>query len=776
MKTFGYLLIAVLYSSLSYGQACGLRLTGHVHSTASHENLGSASITLSEKGKTLITNEKGNFVFDSLCPGTYTILVSHASYGNTTRTITLRGNTTHTDLDLSPTNVTLSEVTVTGARGLASTGQKKELSGRELEESRGGTISEALSNLNGVALLQTGSTISKPVIHGLHSNRILTINNGVRQEGQQWGNEHAPEIDPFIANRLTVIKGVDELRYGSDAIGGVILVEPRALRSTPGWESEVNAVYFTNNQQLVASAIYEQQLKALPAFTYRLQGSVKRGANVTTPHYRLNNTAVAEGNFSLAAGWRREHFNTEAYYSLFSTRAGIFAGAHVGNLADLEQAIASERPAVTFTGQRSYGFDRPYQNVLHQLLKSKTGFDINGHKFNILLAGQYNQRQEFDVLPNAAGKGAQINLSILTTSEEITWEHPRISNFTGVVGAVALQQDNTYGGRYLIPNYNARSFGAYALEKWAREKWNVEAGIRFDDKNINTSRLQSASQTFTAYQFHFSTLASSLNAGYKLTPQWKVNANVALSTRAPHVNELLTNGIHHGAGTYEQGNINLKPEQSLHYSINSLYTGSNKLVSAEVTLYTNRINDFIFQQPRPEEPVLTIRGAFPKIVYEQTDALLQGLDLSTGIQIHPRLLLTTKYSMLRARNKRINDWLIGMPSDRLGNELTYSLKETKRFTSTYFSVELQNVAKQRRVPSDKNGKQDYKAPPAGYALLNAHFSTSIPHPKRPLTLGVGVTNILNRAYRDYLNSFRYFTDAMGRNISLRLKIGLHPVK
>src|SRR5688500_11682563 len=148
-----------------------------------------------------------------------------------------------------------------------------------MEKIKGLVISEALSKINGVTLLQTGSTISKPVIHGLHSNRVLTINNGVRQEGQQWGNEHAPEIDPFIANRLTVIKGVDELRYGSDAIGGVILVEPRALRTTPGHNAESNAVYFTNNRQYVASAIFEQQLKKLPPLTYRLQGSFRKGAN-----------------------------------------------------------------------------------------------------------------------------------------------------------------------------------------------------------------------------------------------------------------------------------------------------------------------------------------------------------------------------------------------------------------------------------------------------------------------------------------------------------------
>jgi iron complex outermembrane receptor protein len=174
--------------------------------------------------------------------------------------VTLAANM-HADIDMVPLKGLLAEVTVTTARAQQVTGIRKELSARDLEQTKGFSLAEALSRVTGVAMLQTGATISKPVIHGLHGNRILTINNGVRQEGQQWGNEHAPEIDLFIAGRLTVIKGVDELRYGSDAIGGVILVEPKALRTLPGYNAEFNAGYFTNNRQYIASGVWEQQLQ-----------------------------------------------------------------------------------------------------------------------------------------------------------------------------------------------------------------------------------------------------------------------------------------------------------------------------------------------------------------------------------------------------------------------------------------------------------------------------------------------------------------------------------
>jgi iron complex outermembrane receptor protein len=267
----------------------------------------------------------------------------------------------------------------------------------------------------------------------------------VRQEGQQWGNEHAPEIDPFIAARLTVIKGVDELRYGSDAIGGVILVEPRPLRQTPGYNAEFNTLYFTNNKQYVASGIFEQQLRKLP-FSYRVQGTFRKGANVRTPGYRLNNTGLEEKNLSLTTGYRKEHFSTELYYSLFNTQIGIFAGSHIGNLSDLQRAIASPKPDPTFTGENTYRVDRPYQDIQHHLLKSRTTIDWGNSRFTVLVAGQYNNRKEYDVVRNAAARGAQIDLSVYTFTEEITWEHPKKGAFSGTAGLVAMQQDNSYAG------------------------------------------------------------------------------------------------------------------------------------------------------------------------------------------------------------------------------------------------------------------------------------------------------------------------------------------
>ena len=520
------------------------------------------------------------------------------------------------------------------------------------------------------------------------------------------------------------------------------------------------------------SGIYEQQLKKLPALTYRIQGTYKRGANAATPNYRLNNTASDEWNFSATAGWRKEHFNTELFYSQFNTKLGIFIGSHIGNLTDLENAIARNEPDPVFLGQDSYKIGRPYQEVTHQILKSRSQYLYHGHKFTLQLAGQFNNRKEYDIVRSSTIKSPQLNLSISTFSEDLSWEHPVKNHFSGTIGLAAMQQDNAYAGRYFIPNYQSYTYGAYAIEKWNYGNWDIQGGLRYDYKTISTNRLLSGGSSFDQYSFDFSTFAGSFNTGYKISPAVKANLNLSLASRAPHVNELLSNGIHHGTATYEEGDINLKTEKSFNITGSLQFQNASRSVTGELAVYRNQINDFIYRQPVPDEPVLTIAGAFPLIRYQQTDATLTGADASITWKFHPQWEWTNRASILRARNRVTDDWLILMPADRMGSELAFHFKDGKKLRNSYLSAEWQQVFRQSRVPDDKNGRQDYKAPPDAYSLINLHGSTTLHWGNQDLVVSIGVRNLLDHAYRDYLNSMRYFTDEMGRNINFRVQIPL----
>ncbi|RYY11260.1 MAG: TonB-dependent receptor [Chitinophagaceae bacterium] len=307
----------------------------------------------------------------------------------------------------------------------------------------------------------------------------------------------------------------------------------------------------------------------------------------------------------------------------------------------------------------------------------------------------------------------------------------------------------------------------FKCQKWKKNKWDIQAGIRYDYKVFSTQRLRNS--VLTAHDFDFSTLGASLNTAYTIRPDMHVNINLSHASRAPHVNELLSDGIHHGTATYEVGDINLSPEKSYNLSIGFDYANPAKTFTAELNLYNNYIRDFIYQQPKPDEPVLTIAGAFPKIMYEQTNALLRGLDAAFGYHFLKQLALSSKVSILRAYNKSTDDWLISMPADRISNELVYTFKGNEHITEPYIGVEFSNVFRQGRVPGDKNGRQDYKEPPPAYNLVNMNAAVTLRFGKYPFTVGAGVHNLLNTRYREYLNSFRYYVDEAGTNVQLRLK-------
>lgn len=458
----------------------------------------------------------------------------------------------------------------------------------------------------------------------------------------------------------------------------------------------------------------------------------------------------------------------QAFYSQFQTQIGIFPGSHIGNLTDLLTIIPLSRPDDIFLGENTYHLRRPRQEVLHRLLKLNTVVNRNQHKFNFTFSGQYNHRSEFDIVRSSSNTKPQVNLAIITSTEDISYEHPSFHNISGTFGLSMMQQDNSYSGRYLIPNYFANNYGAYWIEKWSAKRWDIEGGIRYDYKTVRTKRLK-FNGTRIDHDFNFSTAGSSINAGYRILNDLKINVNGSFTSRAPHVNELLIDGIHEGAGTYEQGDIGLKPERSLNVSAGLNYTSKNKNFSAEIYVYHNRIDDFIYQQPKPDDPVLTIVGAFPLIRFEQTDALLKGLDASVEYHLFHNFLVSSRLSLLRAKNKKTNDWLILMPADRWRNELAYNFKNGNRFADTYISAEA-IFTFAPRVPSDVNGKQDYKVPPGEYTLVNLNASTTVGLFNTRVTLGIGVRNLFDKAYRDYMNTFRYYADEMGRNFIIRLKL------
>ncbi len=778
----------VLISSLGVSAQCVLELSGVVSDLDTRERLSEATVTIRELNRSVRSDGKGEYVLKGLCPGSYTVVVSHVSCQPYSFHIDLREDQ-HRDVALSHAAEQLREVIVRTAAGAGTTAVSAELKGRALEATRGLTLGESLRSLNGVTTLQTGNNIYKPVIHGLHSNRVLILNNGIRQEGQQWGSEHAPEIDPFIANRLTVIKGASSIRYGGDAIGGVVLVEPKLLPyGVKGINGELNTAVFSNNRQGVLSAMAEGSPAGKPAYAWRLQGTVRRGGNARTPGYWLANSGAEEMNMSATIGKRGERSGSELFYSLFSTRLGIFSGAHIGNVTDLMQAItAGQPPAYIQEEGFSYAIGRPYQQVMHQLVKWKSFWELgDAARFQVTSSWQYNQRREYDII-RSARTAPQLELGLGTGGLEAVLDHFGGQRLKGSVGFSGMYQLNQYGFRYFIPNYRSLNLGFFVAEKYTIGSWVMEAGLRFDHRNLtrvtdnddvpfNTRMGRELAPGAPYGERFFNGFSGNLGVNYR-KDNWKFVLSGTTAWRAPQVNELFSDGLHHGAARIETGRSDMQTERSWGLATAIEYEDSKWML--EVDLYHKRIDRFIYLKPS-FPPQLTIRGAFPSFVFDQTDAQLNGADVQASYLLDNHFRVQAKASLLRAFDLSAGDWLIQMPADRYEGGLEYLFKDGRQIRETYLRGTIQHVRRQTRVPATGNIElpvaggvikaSDYAAPPPAYTIVGLEAGTHLDVRHRDLSIILSVTNLLNVRYRDYMNAFRYFADDMGRNVSLRVKV------
>ncbi len=768
-QRIAFLVLSVLIATplvLTAQAPCSYGLSGRVIDLDDGRELDGTFVILTNADQTQITNQHGIFKFTGLCAGSHTLLIRHVGCRDTLIGVHLKKDLKLT-IRLPHSAIELGEIDVMDKQpDMIRSQTVNELKDADLDRTRGQSLGESLKLISGVTTLNTGSTISKPMIHGMQGYRVLILNNGIRQEGQQWGNEHAPEIDPFIASKLSVIKGANAVRYGSDAMAGVILVEPAELPDTASVTGEVNLVGMSNGQSGTASGILQGYFDQLKGLSWRAQGTYRKGGNIRTPQYYLKNTGVEEMNYSYTLGYHRKNIGLEAYYSQFNTKVGIFTGAHIGNLSDLKAAFASAKPQDSLASF-SYDIGRPYQDVSHELAKAKLHIHLAPRwLLNAQYAYQYNIRQEFDKTPPRSTSYVDPNkpdldYRITSQTAELVLEHLNIKSFRGQFGASYMNQKNVYLGRFFIPNFKNNTFGVFATERYVRQHLELEAGLRFDQKH-----LQSYYYTGNVLQspdLQFRNISWNLGAIIKPTQTFHIFVNAGSAWRAPAPNELYSNGLHQGLGSIERGNPNLKTEQVYNLTVTGLYQTKN--YAFELTAYHNQFSNFIYLNPG-NQPELTIKGAYPVFNYMQADARISGLDGKASAVFFNSLEITAKSMLLRAWNYSIDDYLVYMPADR------YSLdaKVFRRFSGVlqeaYIQGGYQYITKQWRVPDST----DFAPPPKAYGLLSAEIGSRFRFGKQQIVISMTATNLLNTVYRDYLDRFRYFADSQGRNFTLRLRV------
>lgn len=753
---------------------CQFSLKGKIVDSHNGEPLFFTRIYLKEINRTTLSDSLGEFQFSTICAGKITLIVKNLNNEEVIKKEIIIDSNQFIYLQFESHLEQLEEVRIEGHhinKQEIESLQKTEISGLTLEKTRGLSLGESLKTITGVTSIQTGPTISKPMIHGMYGNRILLLNNGVKLEAQNWGSDHAPEIDPFIASKLSVIKGASSIRYGMEAIAGVVLVEPKEMPIEKCVRGELILVGASNGKAGTASSYLEGAFdKKLSRLSWRVQGTIKEAGNFKTPTYYLSNTAMNESNYSGAIFYNKKKFDLDVYYSSFNSKVGIYSGSSVGNLKDLLFLFNSPEPIVP--SYFSYEINRGYQTINHNLLKIKGCYHFqNVGNLIYTYSRQTNRREEF-------GQGLSYNQAIvdqnipdayfqlITDASELIYEHKNWGAISGSIGLDFSTQGNVFRGlefRALIPNYRNYGGGVFILEKWQKNKVTIELGVRYDYKWMRSYIQNYTKSTTYSVDNSWDNTSVTLGNAYRFKKEFKLNSSFGIGWRPPSPIELYALGIHQSAASFEIGDTTLKSEKS--YNFQSYLNYSNQKLSFEFGGYFNSISNYIYLKPLLT-PVVTISGTYPAFNYTQATIFYSGLDVSLNYDLSKNIEFTSKSSIVYAYNRDIQDFLINTPSNRFNNGITFKKEKFKKMKNMFVEFSTMGVTQQRNVPLNS----DYVAPPKGYFLMNIDLGTSFLIKKQLVSINFSVTNLANTVYRDYLNRFRYYSNELGRNFTLRIKV------
>ncbi|HEX9601605.1 MAG TPA: TonB-dependent receptor, partial [Mariniflexile sp.] len=473
-------------------------------------------------------------------------------------------------------------------------------------------LADGITNIAGVESVTTGLSIGKPVIRGLSSNRVLVYAQGVRMENQQFGDEHGLGLSDSGIESVEVIKGPASLLYGSDALGGVLYINPEKFAQSNTSNADFNGNYFSNTQGFNTNAGYKA---SDDHFKFLFRGSLTEHADYKTNTYRVTNTRFKEQDFKAGVGYQKESFKTEFRYNVNHSKLGI--------PEEIGEQSTNKTPLL------------PFQDITNHVFSSKSSVFFNNSRLDINLGYIYNDRKEFEEHHHdeeeeehedeLEGENevleAALHMKLKTANYDVKYNLPTLGKFETIVGIQGMNQVNTnYGEEQLIPNATTNDFGILATSHIHFEKADVQLGARFDNRHIDVS---------TGLQKNFNSFNGAL--GLKTDIAKKVTARINLATgfRSPNLSELTSDGSHEGTNRYEIGNENLESEQNFQTDIALEF--KNEHVEFFVNGFYNTINNYIYLSPNGE----SIDGD-PVFVYLQNDANLYGGEV--GLHIHPHPL------------------------------------------------------------------------------------------------------------------------------------------
>ena len=686
--------------------------------------------------------------------------------------------------DMFYRHLNLNEVTVTGVTGDTklkyATAPVSIVSPQVLRATASTNIIDAIAHQPGVSQLTTGGSISKPIIRGLGYNRVVVMSEGVRQEGQQWGDEHGVEVDGSSVNSVEILKGPASLMYGSDAMAGVVILHSKPTLAEGDMRANVSTEYQTNNGLFnynLSIAGNQHGFVWDARFSDKMAHAYKNKYDGYVPGSQFRERA---GRLMLGVDktWGHSRLTWTAYH----LTPGIVEGERNPETGELECST---------NNVKTYGKSLPFQQVKHYKLVWDNSLSLSSGYLKAIIGYQQNRRQEFE--ESADEYELFFKLHTLTYDlRYLTHEWDGWKFSTGIGGM--YQKSGNEGEEYLIPDYRLFDFGIYATTtKAIGDSWTLNGGVRYDHRRLHGDELiEDGDMRFTDFSRHFNGLTGSIGAVCNINKHFNVRLNLARGFRTPNMSELSSNGVHEGSIRYELGNQQLKAEYSLQADLGLDFT--SRYVSAQVALFANRIDNYIFTHRLNQE----IEEGYLTYAYTQGDARLLGFE--AGVDFHPvhSIHFSNSFSYVDARLMHASadtKYLPFTPAPHWASELKWELfhhshttvnhhhttdaAHRSLFNNLYVAAGLDCYLKQTHIYS----ADDTETKTPGYALLSISAGSDIQVKGRKIAeLYITADNLLDKAYQNHLSRLKY-ADVnvatgrrgifnMGRNITFKIVVPL----
>ena len=738
-------------TGISYSQ---YNLTGSILDANSEEPIIGATVYLQEPEKGGISDVNGNFSINNIPSGNYTLVVSSLGYGTRTQKVSIPSEEPLTVL-LSPTAIEMEEVIVSTPFHQLQSDNVMKVDRATMEEiNRTGTLTlaEGISNLAGVETISTGTGIGKPVIRGLSSNRVLVYTQGVRLENQQFGDEHGLGLSSSGTESIEVIKGPASLLYGSDALGGVLYLNPERYAAEEDTEVDAKINYYSNTQGLEANAGFKtsgENLKFLVRGNYAVHSDYLTGNGD-----RVTNTRFNEFDLKSGIGYRTSGYKGDLRYNLNSGEAGI--------------------PEEIGLQSTSKEIMEPYQKIQNHILSLDNNFYFSNSSLDLKLGYVFNNRKEFEGEHEEDHEGeteeeheaheegeAALEMELSTINYDVKYHFPEAANFETILGVQGMVQENrNLGEEILIPDATTVDLGIMATTHYHLEKIDFQAGLRYDHRDLKTSEMGSLGEPdyIADLERNFDSYNASLGVKLDVAKNLTARLNFASGFRAPNLAELTSNGVHHGANRYEIGNPDLENEQN--YQLDLALEFGNEHVEVFTNGFYNHINNYIYL-----EPTGNFQDEAPVFNYIQNNAILYGGEAGVHFHPHPLDWLHFENSFeLVIGEKEDGRNLPLIPAPSLLNTLRIELPKMDFAENGFFSISLKSFF-------DQNRTDEFETSTPGYSLLNMGLGGEFKLSSTVIGLKLTGTNLLNETYIAHLSRLKpEGIPNMGRNISVSAEI------